>query len=283
MLSLFSDPIFLILLMISAAIAVLLWWLRRTREHRDAEEDDALERELYGSQYFDGHNAANGADLFSHDPLFDRIPDAFSEEHEPLQDPGLVEEVIGDRDFNLVETSPKVAKVKKKSPPPPKVPHKTHKDKPDKGTTVHLPELIIPLFVKALRKGSFAGADIVAAMEQLQLAYGEMQIFHHYGLDGKSGVANKQRTVFSIANMVEPGIFDLQRMDAFRTPGLILFMRLPGPLGGRVAFELMLNHAHRLAEVLKGSLEDERGESLTADNVARLRDKISRFEHGESP
>ena len=54
--------------------------------------------------------------------------------------------------------------------------------------------------------------------------------------------------------MVEPGYFDLDRVDSLSTPGLAMFLQLPGPLDGAVAFELFLNTAQRLAETLSADL-----------------------------
>jgi cell division protein ZipA len=55
-------------------------------------------------------------------------------------------------------------------------------------------------------------------------------------------------------------------------------MQLPGPLGGRVAFELMLNTAQRVADVLEGTLIDEREQVLTSEIIVELRDRIAQFE-----
>jgi cell division protein ZipA len=79
--------------------------------------------------------------------------------------------------------------------------------------------------------------------------------------------------------LVEPGTFDPKGREYFTTPGLAFFMQLPGPLGGRVAFELMLNTAQRVADVLEGSLLDEREQLLTTEATAELRDRIAQFEH----
>jgi len=87
-----------------------------------------------------------------------------------------------------------------------------------------------------------------------------------------------KKPVFSVANVVEPGTFDPKERDYFTTPGLAFFMQLPGPLGGRVAFELMLNTAQRVADVLEGTLIDEREQLLTSDIIIGLRDRIAQFE-----
>jgi len=106
------------------------------------------------------------------------------------------------------------------------------------------------------------------------LKHGYMNIFHHYGI----GEIKVRQAVFSLASMVEPGTFNPQQMLEFSTPGLALFMRLPGPFGGRVAFELMLNNAKKIADWLGGSVEDERHAPLTANTISALRERIANFE-----
>ena len=48
-----------------------------------------------------------------------------------------------------------------------------------------------------------------------------------------------------MANVLEPGVFDLAAMDQLATPGLCLFLRRPGPLPATVAFDLMLDVGSR--------------------------------------
>lgn len=135
-------------------------------------------------------------------------------------------------------------------------------------------ELIIALFVVAQNEQGFTGSDIFAVLEEQGLNYGKMRIFHHYGI----GEVKTKSPVFSIANMLEPGIFNPKEMDNFASPGLALFMRLPGPFGGRVAFELMLNKAQRIAEILEGKVVDEQHQELTQHTINSLREHIAYFE-----
>ncbi len=133
-------------------------------------------------------------------------------------------------------------------------------------------ELIIALYVVTQREPGFAGTKVLAILEELGLKYGHMKIFHHYGV----GDIKVQQAVYSLANMVEPGTFNPRQM--LDTTGLAFFMRLPGPFGGKVAFELMLNHAKRVAEVLDGTLEDDGYTLLNQRKITELRKRISHFE-----
>jgi len=145
---------------------------------------------------------------------------------------------------------------------------------PVQPAKVAIEPLVIVLHVRAIQQQGFNGRDIKNAMTQLDLEYGEMNIFHHYGLE--RGVS--RQAVFSIANMLEPGSFENLESRDFNTLGLVLFMQLPGSLGGRVAFELMLNHAQRLAALLQAHLEYDQNKRLDAKWTDHLRQQIDTFE-----
>jgi cell division protein ZipA len=134
-------------------------------------------------------------------------------------------------------------------------------------------ELIIVLNVMAEPGAAFNGAEVRSALESVDMRFGEMKVFHHYGI----GDTRSETAVFSVANMIEPGVFDLAGMDGMKTPGLVMFMRLPGPLDARVAFELMLNTGQRLAEDLGGELRDETRSVLSAQTIAHVRERITEF------
>ncbi|MDR9435451.1 MAG: cell division protein ZipA C-terminal FtsZ-binding domain-containing protein, partial [Thiohalophilus sp.] len=83
--------------------------------------------------------------------------------------------------------------------------------------------------------------------------------------------------VFSLANTVEPGTFDLNAIEQLQTPGLSLFMQLPAPIDSREAFELMLKTGRNLAEQLGGDLCDERRNVLTLQTIGHLKEQIEAF------
>ena len=47
-------------------------------------------------------------------------------------------------------------------------------------------------------------------------------------MDRHEGAQGKGALQFSIANLVKPGTFDLAAIKTFYTPGITLFMQLPG-------------------------------------------------------
>jgi cell division protein ZipA len=130
-------------------------------------------------------------------------------------------------------------------------------------------ERIVTLFVVAREGSVFNGADLIVAAEKTGLEFGDMGIYHRL-VDGKRELG----PVFSVANMLKPGNFDLTRLDALRTPGVSFFMTLPAPIPALDAWDAMLPTAQRLAELLDGQVLDEERNALGRQRVAHIRDEL---------
>ncbi|MDH5369661.1 MAG: cell division protein ZipA, partial [Gammaproteobacteria bacterium] len=85
------------------------------------------------------------------------------------------------------------------------------------------------------------------------------------------------QAVFSIANAVEPGFFDLSRLQSISTPGLAVFLQLPGPIECRKAFDNLLEISKRLSDALTGELCDENRSVLTQQTISHLKDKVENY------
>ncbi|MEV8518717.1 cell division protein ZipA [Dyella marensis] len=130
-------------------------------------------------------------------------------------------------------------------------------------------ERIVTLFVVAREGSVFLGPDLIVAAEKAGLEFGAMGIYHRL-LDGK----REHGPIFSVANMLKPGNFDLSRLDALRTPGLSFFMTLPAPIPALDAWDAMLPTAQRLAELLDGQVLDEERNALGRQRIAHIRDEL---------
>lgn len=115
------------------------------------------------------------------------------------------------------------------------------------------------------------GKALRAALEGEDLRFGRYSIFHREREDGK--------TLFYVASLMEPGSFDLTRMDGREFPGISVFGIVPGPIEAPETFDLVLAVARRLAEKLGGQLQDEQGSTLTAQRILNLREELVHFEH----
>jgi cell division protein ZipA len=115
------------------------------------------------------------------------------------------------------------------------------------------------------------GADLRAAFEAEGLEFGPYSIFHRPREDGKS--------LFYVASMMEPGSFDVARMDEQEFAGISLFGVVPGPLDAPATFDLVLSVGRNLADRIKGQLQDEQGSTLTSQRILNLREELVHFEH----
>jgi len=132
-------------------------------------------------------------------------------------------------------------------------------------------DLIIALQISARDGGNFSGRDIQSALRHCELEYGEMKIYHYY--------TPRRRSLFFLANSVEPGSFDLTTITSMSTPGVLFFLRLPTVLAGRDAFEIMLDVAGRVAERLDGDLQDQQGHALGKHELTGIRERIAAYEY----
>ena len=98
----------------------------------------------------------------------------------------------------------------------------------------------------------FSGEDLLQAITDEGLRFGDMDIFHRHEHEDGSG-----RVMFSMANMLKPGTFDLSNLASFETPGVSLFMHLPVPHDSLAAFRTMTKVAKSLVTALGGELKDE--------------------------
>ena len=134
---------------------------------------------------------------------------------------------------------------------------------------------VIVINVMARTPEGLGGAQLLEKVLAQGMRFGEMNIFHHY-------VSSSDNTIlFSMANIVKPGTFDLNNMQSFQTPGVSFFMTLPLRAGDDVSsmdvFDRMFNTAKQLAQQLNGELRDERRSVMTGQTVEHCRHRISEF------
>ncbi|WP_067519163.1 cell division protein ZipA [Endozoicomonas ascidiicola] len=119
----------------------------------------------------------------------------------------------------------------------------------------------------------FSGEQLMQAMLSSGMRYGDMSIFHRYSNSDGTG-----KILFSMANGVKPGTFDINNLEATETPALSMFMSLPGPEKPMQAFALMEETARRLALDLGGELKDEQFSVMTQQTLEHCRQRIREYE-----
>ena len=140
---------------------------------------------------------------------------------------------------------------------------------PERVEPAPVEELVV-FNVLAPDTAPFAGDALFTALRSQGLKFGDMNIFHR--IDPLTKIAR-----FSVANVVEPGTFDMADMESFVSPGLLFFLRLPGPERPVEVFEEMTRIAHEIAEILGGEIRDEQRNLMTRQAVEHYRQRIADF------
>ncbi len=113
----------------------------------------------------------------------------------------------------------------------------------------------------------FRGPEVLRAVEGSGMRYGDMHVFH--GPEGAVG-----EPLYSLANMVKPGTFELDRIKDFTTPGLTMFMSVPrcanpGDVFGRMAYV-----AGKITRQLGGVMLDQKKQPLDDAALKQIRKQV---------
>lgn len=113
------------------------------------------------------------------------------------------------------------------------------------------PRDVLVLHVVAKEGQQLNGAELLPCFLTLNFKYGDMNIFHRHVDNAGNG-----NVLFSVANMLKPGVFDPDNMEQFSTQGVVFFMTLPCYGDALMNFSIMLNSARQLAEDIDGLVLD---------------------------
>ncbi len=134
------------------------------------------------------------------------------------------------------------------------------------------PEVFM-LNVVARKSDGFRGGDILHILLACDLRLGDMNFFHRHEFEAGRGAIQ-----FSVANMMQPGVFDIDNMADMNTPGLVFFLTLPGPEDMMKAFDYMLETAQAVSRNLGGDVLDESRSVLTRQTLDHCRQQIRELE-----
>jgi len=135
------------------------------------------------------------------------------------------------------------------------------------------PSEVLVINVMARDGRQFAGHDLLELLIASGLKFGDMQIFHH-----RLGGQTNGPVVFSVANILNPGTFDLNKMSEFSTIGVSLFLALPSPINNLDAFEQMMKMAEHIKGSMDGEIRDDHRNIMTAQTFEHYRQRIRDFE-----
>jgi cell division protein ZipA len=134
------------------------------------------------------------------------------------------------------------------------------------------PGLILVLNIIAEGR-QLRGPAILKAIAATGMAYGAMGVFHFYSANRPG-----KQPLFSLANMMEPGSFNLSSMEELSTPGLTLFATLSRPNEALATFNKMLDVARKLAKTLDATVCDERRGTLNKQGVEHIHEQIKEYQ-----
>lgn len=138
-----------------------------------------------------------------------------------------------------------------------------------------VPELLVGLYIAEHEGTNILGPKIHAALRDCGLRFGAKRIYHRF---------QGEHAVFSVASLVKPGALDPAEAEGFATPGLSVFLQLPGPLQPVAAFQDMLDTARGLARALKAELYDsEQRAPLSAERERALHQQVEEWARRYTP
>ena len=117
------------------------------------------------------------------------------------------------------------------------------------------------------------GQELLEFLMENEMSYGEMEIFHK--LD------NQDEVLFSLANAIEPGTFDLSDIDESEIQGVTLFMQIDGANQAERIFDDMLELARNISEKFSSQIFDGTRSALTQQTIGHIRQNIREMKFKE--
>lgn len=131
--------------------------------------------------------------------------------------------------------------------------------------------LVLSLLLLAPKGDMFRGTQLKMALKESGLSHGKMEIFHL--LDGDEALV-------SVANVLEPGTFNLEEMIPLKTPGVVIFSQLPSSKSGAEIFKAWHSAARNLNIALGGRLCSINRMPLEDDYFDKLQEQAEQFAAG---
>ncbi len=133
-------------------------------------------------------------------------------------------------------------------------------------------DVVVAIYVLAKDDGSFAGLNVDAAARSHSLHLGHKDIYHHMAaLNGLS------YSIFSMANMHNPGTFDAAALDIAKTQGLVFFINMPCSPQPADAYQSMIIAAEAICDELGGVLVDQHRKTVDRKSLENIRQQVDQI------
>lgn len=130
------------------------------------------------------------------------------------------------------------------------------------------------IFNVAAKQGErLGGHELLQFFLTSGFRYGEMNIFHRHEHSNGTG-----EILFSIANMMAPGTFDVDCMEQFNSPGISFFFTAPNSkISVNKSFDMMLRAVEQVAEEFDCEVLNEKREKFTAEEFMEYRARLEKY------
>ena len=130
------------------------------------------------------------------------------------------------------------------------------------------------IFNVAAKDGKYVrGHELLQFFLTAGFRFGEMSIFHrHLHSDGTGPI------LFSIANMMQPGIFEPENMEQFQSEGVSFFLTVPNDdINVKEAFNMMVIAVEQMAEEFDCEVLNDKRQLLTTDEYRVYQERLLRY------
>ena len=129
---------------------------------------------------------------------------------------------------------------------------------------------IITVRLTPIDSKPFDGNEVLEILNENGLSLDENGIFNYLDKDNKT-------KLFSVANLVEPGVFDAQEIENEKIPGLSFFMLMPLSSNEINAFDKMMMVLKIIKTSLKAELLDDAGSTLSIQRERYIREEVIEY------
>ena len=130
------------------------------------------------------------------------------------------------------------------------------------------------IFNVAAKEGKrLGGHELLQFFLTSGFRYGAMNIFHRHEHSNGTG-----EVLFSIANMMAPGTFDVDYMEQFNSPGISFFFTAPNhKISVNKSFDMMLRAVEQVAEEFDCEVLNEKRERFTQEQFIEYRKRLEKY------
>jgi cell division protein ZipA len=133
---------------------------------------------------------------------------------------------------------------------------------------------VLAMHLMANKGEMINGQILLDAVLAVGFRFGGRKIFDRHLNEEGSG-----EVLFSLANVANPGTFDLNTIADIKTPGVSLFMQLDGLADPVTAFDIMVDTVDRLVAQLHLHVLDEARSSMTKQTIDHYRQRARAAAH----